>query len=90
MLKLPKPKANLELKFSFIGNISSFFGFPFDGSKVEATGIEVIKILGFSIFEVSVSEIIIFDLIFFEIETFGLNDFSTVISCVSIFSTSWE
>ena len=37
----------LELKFSFVGNISSFLGVPFDGSKVEATGTDVIKIFGF-------------------------------------------
>ena len=61
-----------------MGNISSFLGVPFDGSKVEATGTDVIKIFGFSIFEVRVSVIIV--LIFFAIGTFGLNDFSTVIS----------
>ena len=75
MLKLPKPNANLELKFSFDGNISSFLGVPFEGSKVEATGTEEINIFGLSVFDVSVSEIMIFDLIFSVLETFGLNDF---------------
>ena len=86
-MKLPKPSANLELKLSFVGIISSFFGVPFDGSNVEATGTEEIKIFGLSIFEVRVSEIIIFDLIFFAVGIFGTNDFSTVISSFLILST---